>query len=308
MIVGRLARSLLCLAAVALCGSAPSVSAQLEPTATPVAISGTVVGTGGVNIRACPRPECAVRAVALLGERLLVTGQAVDGFLPVDWGGVSGFAYALYVATPEAGTPELRQGTPGCNRVALIFNVGVGYETRFEPLEYLKAEQVPATVFPMGWWAAEHPDLLKRIALAGFPIGNHGDQRIKLTERSYAEVTQDIRAAAAAIERAIGASPEPYFTPYAAEMDERVRGLIARQGYLPVAWTVPADDWDFGVTADAVWESVVPNVHDGAIVEFHLDAPATAESTAVAMPWIVERLRAKGYTFVTIPEMARPCS
>ena len=90
-------------------------------------------------------------------------------------------------------------------------------------------------------------------------------------------------------------------------MDERVRGLIARQRYLPVAWTVPADDWDFGVTADAVWENVVPKVHDGAIVEFHLDAPATAESTAVAMPWIVERLRAKGYRFVTIPEMARPC-
>jgi hypothetical protein len=70
---------------------------------------------------------------------------------------------------------------------------------------------------------------------------------------------------------------------------------------------VAADDWDFGVTADDVFMNVVPNVVDGSIVEFHLDAPTSAESTAVAIPWIVDRLQTKGFDFVTIAEMAGPC-
>ena len=85
------------------------------------------------------------------------------------------------------------------------------------------------------------------------------------------------------------------------------RSLVAAAGYLNVGWDVAADDWDFGVTADDVFMNVVPNVVDGSIVEFHLDAPSSGESTAVAIPWIVERLEAKGFEFVTIEEMARPC-
>ena len=305
MIPGRFSRLLLLVGALALLTPTAS-AAQPGPSAREV--PGTVVGNAnGVNIRACPRPECEVRAVAKFGERVTVTGEAIDGFVPVEREGVTGYAYALYVATPGR-TPELARGLPGCNRVALIFNVGVGYENRPEILDRLKRDGVPATVFPMGWWAEEHPELLKRFAEAGFPIGSHGDQRVKLTERGDAEVTKDVRDAAAAIERAIGEPPEPFFTPYAAASDERVRGLIARAGYLPVAYTLPADDWDFDADPDAIWENVVPHVSDGAIVEFHLDAPASAESTAVALPWIVERLRAKGYRFVTIPEMAQPCA
>jgi hypothetical protein len=52
----------------------------------------------------------------------------------------------------------------------------------------------------------------------------------------------------------------------------------------------------------------MPNVYDGAIVELHLDGPASATSTGVALPWIVDELRDAGYTFVTIPELARPCA
>ena len=308
MIRRRSARVLVMLIAVALLPPVAVAGSQGQPTATPVAVPGTVVGGEGVNIRECPRADCVVRAVAKLGERLTVRGETVDGYVPVARGGVEGFAYALYVATAAGGTPELRRGPAGCNRVALIFNVGVGYENRLGILDALKADGVPATVFPMGWWAAKHPDLLKRIDAAGFPIGSHGDQRVNLTERDDAGVIKDIRDAEAAIERAIGRPPEPYFTPYAAAIDERVRSLIARAGYLPVVYTLAADDWDHGADPNVLWENVVPHVTDGAIVEFHLDAPASAESTAVALPWIVERLRAKGYRFVTVPEIGRPCT
>jgi peptidoglycan/xylan/chitin deacetylase (PgdA/CDA1 family) len=128
-----------------------------------------------------------------------------------------------------------------------------------------------------------------------------------LPGRSDAEVVADVQAAEAAIEAAIGRPPERLFTPYAGAIDDRVRGLVAGLGYLPIGWTAPADDWDFDATPEQVFRNVMERVEDGAIVELHLDAPASATSTAVALPWIVGELRKQGYHFVTIPELAVPC-
>lgn len=266
-----------------------------------------IVGAQHVNLRGCPRLDCDVQSELALGEQVTITGDTVDGFVPVDSDYGDGWVWHLYVTTPAGETPELREGQPGCNRVAIIFNIGIGGEVRLPVLEYLKTEQVPATLFPMGWWAEEHPDALKRMADLGFAIASHGDIQGELTLRDDDEVSTDVRASFATIGRVIGAEPEPYFTPYAAAIDERVRRLVAEQGYLPVGWEVPAADYGDGITSTDVYERVVPNIYDGAIVEFHLDGPATAQSTEVALPTIIEELQAQGYQFVTVSEMARPC-
>jgi peptidoglycan-N-acetylglucosamine deacetylase len=285
---------------------APSLRRTAAESAAPAPIPGTVVGAAGVNIRACARVACPVRAVAKLGEAVTITGPDIDDFLPVRWGDVEGFAYDLYIATPQR-TPELIQGEAGCNRVAILFDIGIGYPMQLDPLRWLKQNNIAATVFAMGWWAKANPDALKEIAKMGFPIGSHGNERKNLPDRGDDEIKADIAAAADIIESIIGQKPQPYFTPYAAAIDDRVRGLIARAGYLPVGWNVAADDWDFNIDPNQVFMKVVPNVTDGDLVEFHLDAPSTPQSTAVALPWIVDRLQKKGFTFVTAPEMAQPC-
>jgi peptidoglycan/xylan/chitin deacetylase (PgdA/CDA1 family) len=211
------------------------------------------------------------------------------------------------VATPSRGTPFLEQGTPGCKRVAFIVNIGIGEPLQTHPLLWLKAEGVPATLFPMGWWALTFPDDMRTIAMLGFPIGTHGDVRLNLTGFADDEVVTDLRDSATHIRQVIGEDPVPYFTAFAADMDERVRSLVAREGYLPIAWDVPADDWGEDISADYVFDRVVPNVEDGSIVEFHLDGPSSEQATAVAIPRIVEALRERGYQFVTIQDMAQPC-
>ena len=269
--------------------------------------TGTVVGTTGLNIRECPDVSCGSLGLAQLEDSIVVTGPAQDGYLPVEWGGRAGWAWQLYVATPSRGTPFLQQGMPGCKRVAFIFNIGIGEPLQIHPLLWLRAEKVPVTIFPMGWWALAFPDDMRTLAMLGFPIGTHGDVRLNLTGFSDEEVVTDIRDSATHIRQVIGKDPVPYFTPYAADMDERVRNLAAREGFLPVAWDVPADDWRDDITPEYVYDRVVPNVEDGSIVEFHLDGPASAASTAVAIPWIVEDLRERGFQFVTIQDMAQPC-
>ena len=268
---------------------------------------GKVVGTTGLNIRECPKASCKSLGLAQLRDDIIVTGEAQDGFLPVDWEGKAGWAWQLYVATPSRGTPYLLRGTPGCNRVAFLFNIGIGYELQMQALEWLEANDVPATVFPMGWWAQQFPEDMKEIQELGFLIGTHGDTRGNLPQYSDAEVLQDLKDSETHIEQVTGEEIGAYFTPYAADMDERVRSLVAAEGFLPVAWDVSAADYGPDIDADYVFERVAPNVVDGTIVEFHLDGPASAQSTAIALPWLVENLRNKGFTFVTIQDMAQPC-
>jgi hypothetical protein len=269
--------------------------------------AGVVVGTTGLNIRECPDVSCGSEGLAQLEDPIIVTGPEEDGYLPVEWAGKAGWAWYLYVATPSRGTPFLEQGTPGCNRVAFIVNIGIGEPLQTHPLLWLKAEGVPATLFPMGWWALTFPDDMRTIAMLGFPIGTHGDVRLNLTGFADDEVVTDLRDSATHIRQVIGEDPVPYFTAFAADMDERVRSLVAREGYLPIAWDVPADDWGEDISADYVFDRVVPNVEDGSIVEFHLDGPSSEQATAVAIPRIVDALRARGYQFVTIQDMAQPC-
>jgi peptidoglycan/xylan/chitin deacetylase (PgdA/CDA1 family) len=251
--------------------------------------------------------NCEVLTVAKLGERLLITGPVEDGFSPVDYGGAIGYAYDLYLAKDGQAVPYLNQGPAGCKRVALIFNVGIGETPVLSILDDLAADEVAATVFVMGWWAAANSEALREIDASGFTIGSHGDQRVELTDLSDTEIIEEVTAASAAITDAIGRPPEPWFTPYANAVDDRVRRLVGDLGFMPVGWEVPAADFDRKATAQSVYGRVMPEVYDGAIVEFHLDGPNSATSTAVALPWIVDELRAKGYTFVTIPELAQPC-
>lgn len=290
--------AVVCLIATVGVGVAPARAARI----------GVVVGSEGVNVRSCPSLDCDVLDVLPLGSAVEIAGDEVDGFVPVRHNRLSGYAYRLYVASNPAEPPYLVEGQPGCGRVALIFNVGIGEEPAWGIVETLVEEDAPATMFVMGWWAEAHPKALDRLASGGFVIGSHGDQPVELTGRPDRAVLTDIRAAASAIESVLGERPGPWFTPYAAASDGRVRSLIAREGYLPVAWRVPAIDYGAEATADGVYEQVMDHVYDGAIVELHLDGPASATSTAVALPRIIEGLRARGFRLVDIPEMATPCA
>lgn len=277
----------------------------------------TVVGTTRLDIRSCPRPSCAVVTTAPSGGRMLMTGEVSEhegtdrpetgSFVPVEYGGKDGYAQDLFLTTDAGHVPYLLRGSEGCNRVALIFNVGVGEEAATSVLDTLKAKGVPATMFVMGWWADERPAILQRMVDEGYPIGSHGYDSVDLPVRSDDEVVDDVRRATAAIEQAIGRPIDRYFTPYASAIDERVRAIVAGQGYLPVAWEVYTGDFSAEATAESVYDRVMDDVHDGAIVELHLDAPASAESTGRALPRLIDELRAQGYQFVTIPEMTTPC-
>lgn len=278
----------------------------------------TVVGTDSLQVHSCGEPRCASEAAPLpalplgteveLVDGALPDGGAVGRFLRIRSGSISGYAQDWFLREAGHNAPYFLQGEPGCGRVGFIFNIGVGYPPDVGILDTLKQERVAATMFPMGWWSEDRPPILERMVADGYPIGTHGDDAIELTERDDEAVVEDLRASVEAIEAVTGQTISRLFTPYAAAIDARVRALIANEGFLPVAWTVAAADYGADATEEGVYERVMAGIHDGALIEFHLDGPASAVSTGRALPRLIARLRADGYRFVTVPEMLLPCA
>ncbi len=277
----------------------------------------TVVGTTALAVLPCPPRECdpPLEAVSLLplgAEVELVDGaQPAEGangrFVRVRAANSEGYAQDWYLREDGHAAPYLRQGAAGCRRLALIFNVGVGFEPDLGILDTLDAKATPATMFVMGWWADRHPGALQRMVKAGYTIGSHGYDAVELPELDDAAVAEDLFASAAAIEHAIGQPPARLFTPYSAAIDERVRTVVANRGFLPVAWTVSGADYGPDVTEHDVYDHVMADIHDGALIELHLDGPASAESTGRALPRLIDRFRADGFRLVSVPDLLLPC-
>ena len=221
------------------------------------------------------------------------------------------WAFALFVASVYTGTPVLTEGMPGCKRVALIFNVGKGDwndPMGWDIVNYLIDNKVKATMFIRGWWASYYPAWVQEFDAAGFVIGTHGENDLELNDRTTESVMLEIADATGEIDKALGHPSDPIFSPAGPDGDPRIHSMIAFAGFLPVLWQVEAGDGhDSDASADHVRKTVLDQVYDGAIIEFHLDTQAAISATTPALPGIVTSLRADGYQFVTIPEMAQPC-
>src|SRR3989442_4817474 len=65
---------------------------------------------------------------------------------------------------------EVLHGDPDVANMALVFNVGAGFEPATGILDTLAERNQRATFFVMGWWAERHPELLRQIADGGHEI------------------------------------------------------------------------------------------------------------------------------------------
>ncbi len=267
---------------------------------------GLISATSNVDIRACAALDSKIIGSAVLGDSVEITGGITNGFYPVCWYGNEGFIVAYYVSQSEV-APWLVEGQGSCDRVALVFNIGIGEEPSRTIVDILSDLQVPATMFPMGWWAREFPNYLTQLVDAGFVIGTHGDQPLMLTSAPDDAIVDDLARSVVAIEEVIGREIDHYCTPYAADSNNRVRAIVSGMGLLPVGWNISANDYGPDATEASVYERIMGNVYPGAIIEMHLDGPATEQSTALALPHIISDLQNAGCAFVTVADMVVPC-
>jgi peptidoglycan/xylan/chitin deacetylase (PgdA/CDA1 family) len=201
------------------------------------------------------------------------------------------------------GQDEVLRGDTSRKQIALVINVGAGFEPATSVLDTLLEKDYQATFFVMGWWADKHTDLLARITAEGNEVASHGYKVPELTKVSDEEVRTDLERADAAISAVTGRSTRPLWSPSEGDRDERVDALAAGLGYRPILWTVDSGDWRQEATADGVYRQVMNGAANGAIVVMHLDSPRSTTATAAALPRIIDQLRAAGYRLVTITDL-----
>ena len=170
-------------------------------------------------------------------------------------------------------------------------------------LDTLKEKGLRTSFFVLGWWAERQPDILKRIADDGHEVASHGHSVFDLTKVSDAAVRADLENADAVISAVTGKTTRPLWSASAGARDARVNRIAASLGYRPIYLTVDSLDWTQDATADSVYNRVMERTVSGAIVVLHFDSPTTVRSTAAALPRLIDDLRAKGFTLMTVTDL-----
>ena len=265
--------------------------------------------------RVTPVPSRFLTAVASAFV-LLLAGCAVPG------GGVSPVASASAAAASPAGSgaePPSPAGGPGgsvaptpsappptavdCRKakcVALTFDDGPGPQTG-RLLDTLVRERVPATFFLVGAMIRQHPDVAKRIASTpGMTVANHTLSHPMLTRIPAATARKEIVGNTALIAKVTGVHPHYLRPPYG--LHNAATDAVARsQGQAVVLWSAGALDWQYDKPAKII-EVTLPQIRPGAIVLAHDIHPWTIK----AVPTLIAKLRAKGYTLVSLEDILGP--
>jgi peptidoglycan-N-acetylglucosamine deacetylase len=173
--------------------------------------------------------------------------------------------------------------------VALTFDDGPGPWT-WRVVGVLRRMRVPATFFEVGREVFAHPWLARQVA-RGFAVGDHTWAHAPMARLTWAQQLDQTRARVS------------MFRPPYESFDRQTLGVMRVERKLTVLWDVDSRDWTRPGVRRIV-SNVVPRVRPGSIVLLH-DGGGVRWQTVAALPVIVRQLRARGFRFVTVPELMR---
>jgi peptidoglycan/xylan/chitin deacetylase (PgdA/CDA1 family) len=183
--------------------------------------------------------------------------------------------------------------------VALTFDDGWSPANLRRIYRILVRERVPATFFVTGIYVQRAPALWRAIAAAGYPLANHSYLHRDTRDLTPRLAALDMSLTREAVERVTGRPMLPYYRPpYGARNPATDRRAAAAGFPYVVLWDTTGADTTRGVTVSRVVRDATAG-RSGSIVLLH----AGPRVTPRALPAIIARYRARGFRFVTIPEL-----
>ncbi|MDL2210743.1 polysaccharide deacetylase family protein [Desulfovibrio sp. OttesenSCG-928-O18] len=196
-----------------------------------------------------------------------------------------------------------------------------GYDYRI--VNFLRRENIPATLFMGGKWMSTHPERVMQVmACPFFEIGNHAwshgnfalmeedmaRSQVLRTQAQYEMLRDELaaRAASAGFDAAfMSAIPKKmtlFRLPYGRSSPKALR-LLGSLGLQVIQWDVVAERLPGDNAEPQVAEECAAEVRPGSILLFH--ANGVPQNSHLLLERVVELLRAKGYAFVTVSELLR---
>lgn len=182
-------------------------------------------------------------------------------------------------------------------KISISFDAAWGNEDTEELKRILGERNIRTTFFVVGGWVDNYPESVKSLSDAGHEIMNHSATHPHMTQISSDKMKAELNECADKIENITGKRPNLFRPPYGDYNDEVVK--TAREcGYYTIQWNIDSLDWK-DLSADEIYNRVVPKVTPGSIILFHNAAKHTPE----ALPRILDDLIAQGYEIVPISEL-----
>lgn|GEM_PF-2522317 len=206
------------------------------------------------------------------------------------------------VATDQPG-----QGTDHENsdKKYVVLTFDDGPDTKYTPaiLDILKQYNVKATFFVVGTQVEKHGSVLQRILNEGHSIGNHSYNHANLTKLSNKEIVKQIEQADDLIKAVIGFKPTWIRAPYGA-VNDIVKESMEDDDRSFIGWDVDTRDWA-GSSVEEMRANINENTKSDSIILMHSFGGKHIKNTVELLPYIIQDLKDKGFTLVTLDELYR---
>ncbi|MDD5686682.1 MAG: polysaccharide deacetylase family protein [Elusimicrobia bacterium] len=180
--------------------------------------------------------------------------------------------------------------------ISLTFHDGPNPKSTPQLLKILDDANVKATFFVVGKMAEKYPGLVKEIYKRGHQIANHTYDHKNLNTLSTIEVISELSRTRLLIKEITGVNTY-LFTPPGGHYNAKVISDANSCGYKMALWSVFPED--HRNPSPVIYEKVVSDSQDGSVVLLHNGPPDTID----ALPKIIEKLKARGFTFTTLSEL-----
>lgn len=192
---------------------------------------------------------------------------------------------------------ELMEQSQAHPEVALTFDDGPSPKYTPLLLDGLKEKNVRATFFLLGKNVKENQELVQRMQAEGHLLGNHTYNHVQLNKIPETTARQEILKTNNEIYEATGKYPEYMRPPYGAWK----KNMELCVEMLPVFWDIDTLDWK-SQNVDAILKAAGEEPEDGSIILMHDEYQTSVEAALL----LVDRLKEKGYEFVTVDELIVP--
>jgi peptidoglycan-N-acetylglucosamine deacetylase len=168
-------------------------------------------------------------------------------------------------------------------------------------LNILQEKQIKATFYEIGQNIEKYPEDAKAIVDAGMEIGNHSYSHQRFYLKSQAFIDSEIQKTNHLI-RNSGYKGEITFRP---PNGKKLFGLpyyLFRHNIKTITWNIEPDTFASD-NSDSIINYTLNATGPGSIILIHPFCEEACEKDRTALPKIIDRLKSKGYKFVTISEL-----
>jgi peptidoglycan/xylan/chitin deacetylase (PgdA/CDA1 family) len=202
----------------------------------------------------------------------------------------------------ESGNRFFYYGNKALPEIALTFDDGPNPPYTGEILNILQRYGIKASFFCMGSNAQAYSGLVKQEYQEGNIIGNHTWSHPYLPYLSQASILWQFSTASHMLQHITGSYPNFFRPPYGALSPSALQYANAN-GLSVFIWNDDPEDWARPgvktIVARALSEAT-----NGGIILMH-DGGGDRSETVAALPIIIESLRARGYSFVTLKQLTK---